>query len=89
MATARDARAFSDVDNYRAPGHVRYILTSIFSGNIRKAITLVVMRIFRRDKKHRMGNFEENTFIERMKVYSLKEIRYLFIIYVVTKSQFM
>ena len=69
MATARVARAFSDVDNYRAPGHVRIVpLTSIFSRNIRKAITSVVMRIFRRDKKHRMGNFEENTFIERMKV---------------------
>ena len=56
---------------------------------IRTAITLVVMRIFRRGNKCRIGNVEENTFIERMKVLMQLEMQYLILFrYRATFSQF-
>ena len=39
---------------------------SYFIEKLRKAITLDVMRIFRRDKKRRIGHKEENAFIENV-----------------------
>ena len=59
-----------------------------FTGEFRKAITLAMRRIFRWDKKRRIGNNEENAFIERSVGMLITWWRYGMWLYFITWSHY-